>query len=705
MGIQKIHHLKSGGSSSQSHIPGSLKCEAKGKEDHPVFGADSGDDLDDCDLKEISCELGMVEGQICSIPYELFDLPDLKEILSLNSWNSCLTEEERFSLSAYLPDMDQQTFWLTLKELFSGSDMHFGNPLDAFFQRLKGGFYHPQITCLRQALQFLEGRKFHHALRSYHDKMTQTHIDMRRLWDECDMSVGVEERLYMWRTRRKRKDTNLLDLNAVPNDGCLLNEDVHADAIRCNLPKRMKTLESVRAKNIVASPSTNGMNIIAPNYSTKGVLKVKTYGNANHNQKIVLGDISEQCRTVPKGLLKVVPKGPSVQPELPKVFPNRSQTASLVGAQDLQDCKVSYSPASLYLGNAGGFSGTPFLWQKVSGSKLNLEQPQCALSRQDGTFRSSRYLQSSGEDISKEVDISDLDKHKLFGHDEESVTGSKRYNFGGQSLWQNFGLGKKKLFERSLELYPFSDQFHEEERHSRIMPRECITIFPRVSEAVSRNSGIGGGLQEKLMAFPNQMKSPCDYSLGNSENSSKPGVSERLKYDLTLPLTYKRRKPQAKNSSDFAHSLMKDTEIRAGNPKESKRLSGENLKALKFNMTSYNNNPYLAISPVPSSGRTPMGRICEALNRCGKKAEALADSVWNHRHQQWMYYKVVVELDKLATVDPSANRLNPSEKYIHIVTTDGYEFWLMGFISYDKALKSLNEALRHSRHESSIPVL
>ncbi|XP_007051348.2 PREDICTED: GEM-like protein 2 [Theobroma cacao] len=210
----------------------------------------------------------------------------------------------------------------------------------------------------------------------------------------------------------------------------------------------------------------------------------------------------------------------------------------------------------------------------------------------------------------------------------------------------------------------------------------------------------------------------------------------------------------------------------------------------QFNMSSYNNNPYVAISPVAASGRTPMGRICDALNRCGKKvedatrkAEALADNVWNHLrvspsladaavarlaqgtklltegghdrlfqqtfqilpgekllhayvcylsttsgpvigtlytsterlafcsdyplcyhaspgYQQWMYYKVVLELDKLATVNPSANRLNPSEKYIHIVTSDGYEFWFMGFISYDKALKSLTEALQHSRHAS-----
>ncbi|XWS31932.1 hypothetical protein CRYUN_Cryun23aG0118100 [Craigia yunnanensis] len=232
----------------------------------------------------------------------------------------------------------------------------------------------------------------------------------------------------------------------------------------------------------------------------------------------------------------------------------------------------------------------------------------------------------------------------------------------------------------------------------------------------------------------------------------------------------------------------------------------------QFNMASHKNNPYLAISPVLSSRRTPMGRICDALNRCGKKvedarrkAEALAENVWNNLslymyvilvltcnliclkavrvspsladaavarlaqgtkllaggghdrlfqqtfqillgekllhayvcylstssgpvigtlyisnnriafcsdyplcyypspgYQQWMYYKMAVELDKLATVHPSSNRLKPSEKYIHIVTRDGYEFWLIGFISYDKARKSLTEALQHSRH-ASIP--
>ncbi|MFQ6643754.1 hypothetical protein Gotur_018428 [Gossypium turneri] len=68
MGTQKICLWKLGVSSCQGHISVSLKGEAKEKEDDPLYGADSGDDLDDFDFKGISSELGMVEGQVCSIP-------------------------------------------------------------------------------------------------------------------------------------------------------------------------------------------------------------------------------------------------------------------------------------------------------------------------------------------------------------------------------------------------------------------------------------------------------------------------------------------------------------------------------------------------------------------------------------------------------------------------------------------------------------
>ncbi|KAH1081120.1 hypothetical protein J1N35_020881 [Gossypium stocksii] len=588
MGTQEICHWKSGVSSCQGHIPGSLKGEAKEKEDDPLYGADSGDDLDDFDFKGISSELGMVEGQVCSIPYELFDLPDLRNILSLDTWNSCLTDEERFSLSAYLPDMDEWTFWLTMKDLFSGSDMYFGNPMDTFFKRLKGGFYPPKISRLRETLQSLERRKYYHAIRSYHYKMVQMFTDMRRLWDECDMSAGVSERLYMWRTRRKCGDVNadLLDLNAVPNDEYLLNEDFNSDALMSHLPKRIKTRESIKEITNVVSPSANGMNFIAPNCSTKGVLKVKATGNAthNHNQKMVVGDISEQCRSVPKGLLKVVPKVPSVLPQVSKVFSRRSQKGLLAGAQDLQDRAVPNSATPAYSENVGSFSRTPFLWQKVAGSKMNPEQSQSMLVYQDSALGSSRYVQNSSENRSKEVGIADLGKHKLFELDDESVIGSKRYKFG-QNLWQNLERGKKGLFS-----FPFTDQYHEGERQTRIFQKDCMTIHPRVAEAVS-SSGIEGCLQEKLIVFPSQMKKPSDFEAENSDKPSKPSGLERLKYDFTLPLTYKRRKSQVKNSSGFTNSLITGTDIRPGNPKEPNQALGENAKALKIKFMGWENIP------------------------------------------------------------------------------------------------------------------
>ncbi|XP_039007549.1 uncharacterized protein LOC120135341 [Hibiscus syriacus] len=562
MGIQKIWQWKSGVSSCHGWFPVSLKGEGKEKEhDDPLKGANSGDDLDDCDFEGIGCELGMVEGQICSIPYELFDLPDLREILSLETWNSCLTEEEWFSLSAYLPDMDEWTFWLTMKDLFSGSDFYFGNPVATFFKRLRSGFYPPKISRLRDSLQFLERRKYYHAIRSYHHKMVQMFIDMGRLWDECDISVGIPERFYMWRTRMKCGDANtiLLDLNAVPSDGYLLTEDVNPDAVMPHLPKRMKIWDSVKEKANVASASANGMNTILPNCSTKGVLEVKTTGSATHsyNQKMVVDDLLEQIRPVPKGLLKVVPKVPYVLLQVSKVFSRRSQKALHVGAQNLQVRVVPNLPAPAYMENAGNFSGPLFLWEKVSGGQMNPEQSRSMLIHQDSALRSRRYLQDSSESRSKEVDIADLGKHKLFELDDESVIDSKGYKFD-QNMGHNLDMGKKGLFS-----YPFTNQYHEGERHTRIMQKECMAILPRVPGAVS-GSGIEGGMQDKLMAFPNQMKNPSDFKVEITEKPSKPSGSE-IKYD-THPLTYKRRKPQAKNSPGFTNSLITGTDISSVNP-------------------------------------------------------------------------------------------------------------------------------------------
>ncbi|XWS25345.1 hypothetical protein CRYUN_Cryun27aG0061100 [Craigia yunnanensis] len=61
---------------------------------------------------------------------------------------------------------------------------------------------------------------------------------------------------------------------------------------------------------------------------------------------------------------------------------------------------------------------------------------------------------------------------------------------------------------------------------------------------------------------------------------------------------------------------------------------------------------------------------------------------------QWSYYKVVIPLHQLRAVNPSASKANPAEKYIHIISVDNHEFWFMGFVYYDSAVKKFQGALQ-----------
>ncbi|KAG0467718.1 hypothetical protein HPP92_019298 [Vanilla planifolia] len=64
---------------------------------------------------------------------------------------------------------------------------------------------------------------------------------------------------------------------------------------------------------------------------------------------------------------------------------------------------------------------------------------------------------------------------------------------------------------------------------------------------------------------------------------------------------------------------------------------------------------------------------------------------------EWSYYKVVIPLHQLRSVSPSKSKVNSAEKYIQIVSVDNHEFWFMGFLYYDNAVKHIQEALSAPR--------
>ncbi|XP_057532561.1 GEM-like protein 1 [Amaranthus tricolor] len=61
---------------------------------------------------------------------------------------------------------------------------------------------------------------------------------------------------------------------------------------------------------------------------------------------------------------------------------------------------------------------------------------------------------------------------------------------------------------------------------------------------------------------------------------------------------------------------------------------------------------------------------------------------------EWSYYKVVLPLNQLKAVNPSTSKVNAAEKYIQLITVDKHEFWFMGFVYYDKAVKYLQEVIQ-----------
>ncbi|KAJ8773599.1 hypothetical protein K2173_005845 [Erythroxylum novogranatense] len=67
----------------------------------------------------------------------------------------------------------------------------------------------------------------------------------------------------------------------------------------------------------------------------------------------------------------------------------------------------------------------------------------------------------------------------------------------------------------------------------------------------------------------------------------------------------------------------------------------------------------------------------------------------------WSYYKVMLPLDKIGTVNPVVMRENPSEKYIQIITIDGHNFWFMGFVNFEKASDHLLGTISNFRATGS----
>lgn len=93
---------------------------------------------------------------------------------------------------------------------------------------------------------------------------------------------------------------------------------------------------------------------------------------------------------------------------------------------------------------------------------------------------------------------------------------------------------------------------------------------------------------------------------------------------------------------------------------------------------------------------TSAGPVMGILYMSSAKLAFSSDSPLSYKvgeETQWSYYKVVIPLHQLKAVNPSKSKVNSAEKYIQVISVDNHEFWFMGFVNYDSAVKNLQSAL------------
>ncbi|BFG34268.1 hypothetical protein CerSpe_205420 [Prunus speciosa] len=267
---------------------------AESDDDDEFDDADSGagsDDFDLLELGETGVEFCQVGSQTCSIPFELYDIPSLEDILSVDVWNECLSEEEQFGLTKYLPDLDQETFMITLKELFTGCNFHFGSPVKKLFDMLKGGLCEPRVALYREGLNFFQKRQHYNILRKHQNNMVSNLCQIRDAWLNCK-GYSIEERLRVLNIMRIQKSLMGEKMEDMETDS---SERESGEGLQINKIKDRKVAQKIARY----SPYGVGTNVDFASRGRSSAMELAKYGKQN-----------------PKGILKMAGSKTSSAKEL-----------------------------------------------------------------------------------------------------------------------------------------------------------------------------------------------------------------------------------------------------------------------------------------------------------------------------------------------------------------------------------------------------
>ncbi|KAG0411659.1 hypothetical protein HPB47_011207 [Ixodes persulcatus] len=164
------------------------------REARPRWSQVNGDlssDSDDDDEVTERCLLG---GSLVQVPQVLCEEEALlRAVLSIDTWNNVLTETHKLRLMDFLPlfpENDKEEKVETLQRLFSGCNFKFGNPIRAFFSRLREGLLVPDIARTASLVQRASYRDYQLHQRRYHCRLLQEVLISRKRLLEAALDWG-----------------------------------------------------------------------------------------------------------------------------------------------------------------------------------------------------------------------------------------------------------------------------------------------------------------------------------------------------------------------------------------------------------------------------------------------------------------------------------------------------------------------------------
>ncbi|XWS30577.1 hypothetical protein CRYUN_Cryun24cG0130900 [Craigia yunnanensis] len=140
-----------------------------------------------------------VLADVLTVPYEIFDLENLTEVLSYEVWQTQLSEKERNLLMQFLPtgsDKEQ-----VLQALLAGNNFHFGNSFLKWGTSLCSGHLHPDTVIQEELRLKAEKKAYYSVLQDYHNDIIEYLQKLREKWESCK-DPEQEIVLKLWRSRR-----------------------------------------------------------------------------------------------------------------------------------------------------------------------------------------------------------------------------------------------------------------------------------------------------------------------------------------------------------------------------------------------------------------------------------------------------------------------------------------------------------------------